>query len=134
MFGFVDKKQNVIFIPTVKTADAARYVAFPSKARVTAVKVVADATLAAHDTNYCTLTVKDVGADGTGTSTICTITNKSTGGAGAWTAKYPVSGTIVTAADADIVAAGNVVEIAAAETGTLGADPNVAVTIEYVCE
>lgn len=129
MFGGLNVHTVAVECPTVKTGDVTKYVTIPTRARIVGAYLVASATLAAHADNTCTVTVTNLedGADGTGV--VATKVNSVAGGA--FTAGTPVAMTIGATETLKRVEAGEVLKITTVEAGTLGADPNITVSIAY---
>lgn len=111
---------GVTSIATTSTTD--EYVIAAKTGKVTAVKLLSLSGLAAHDSNYITPTVTNLGAAGSGTTALLTAsdanTTKATGGS-ALTANVVRSWTLTsTAADLNVTE-GDVLRIRATATGTL---------------
>lgn len=107
-------------IATTSTTD--EYVIAAKTGKVTAVKLLSLSGLAAHDSNYITPTVTNLGAAGSGTAALLAAsdanTTKATGGS-ALTANVVRSWTLSsTAADLNVTE-GDVIRIRATATGTL---------------
>lgn len=107
-------------IATTSTTD--EYVIAAKTGKVTAVKLLSLSGLAAHDSNYITPTVTNLGAAGSGTAALLASsdanTTKATGGS-ALTANVVRSWTLSsTAADLNVTE-GDVLRIRATATGTL---------------
>ena len=111
---------GVTSIATTSTTD--EYVIAAKTGKVTAVKLLSLSGLAAHDSNYITPTVTNLGAAGSGTAALLAAsdanTTKATGGS-ALTANVVRSWTLSsTAADLNVTE-GDVLRIRATATGTL---------------
>jgi hypothetical protein len=107
-------------IATTSTTD--EYIIAAKTGKVTAVKLLSLGGLAAHDSNYITPTVTNLGAAGSGTAALLATsdanTTKATGGS-ALTANVVRSWTLTsTAADLNVTE-GDVLRIRATATGTL---------------
>lgn len=111
---------GVTSIATTSTTD--EYVVAAKTGKVTAIKLLSLSGLAAHDSNYITPTVTNLGAAGSGTAALLAVsdanTTKATGGS-ALTANVVRSWTLSsTAADLNVTE-GDVLRIRATATGTL---------------
>ena len=107
-------------IATTSTTD--EYLIAQKTGKITAVKLVSLSGLAAHDSNYITPTVVNLGAAAAGTAAILAVsdanTTKATGGS-ALTANVVRSWTLSSTAPDLLVTEGDVIRIRATATGTL---------------
>lgn len=107
-------------IATTSTTD--EYIIAAKTGKVTAVKLNSLSGLAAHDSNYITPTVVNLGAAASGTAAILAVsdanTTKATGGS-ALTANVVRSWTLSSTAADLLVTEGDVIRIRATATGTL---------------
>lgn len=107
-------------------------IAMTKACKVKAIRITAGTTLAVDETNYITGTVaKRDGAGGSATTIGTRATNAA--GGGALTAMTPATATVITAASANVLAAGNVLTFKTADAGTT-TEPllTCAVTVEYI--
>jgi len=107
-------------IATTSTTD--EYIIVPKTGKVTAAKINSLSGLAAHDTNYLTFSITNLGADATGTAALLAATDanttKATGGS-AMTANTPRSLSLTsTAADLNVTE-GDVLRLRATSAATL---------------
>lgn len=107
-------------IATTSTTD--EYLIAQKTGKITAVKLLSLSGLAAHDSNYITPTVVNLGAAAAGTAAILAVsdanTTKATGGS-ALTANVVRSWTLSSTAADLLVTEGDVIRIRATATGTL---------------
>ena len=131
MFNALNVKQIVMQVDDVSATEVV-LIPFPSRARVTAVRTIRVAALAAHADNHITGTFLNIGAAGTDTDAVAAGFNTDSDNDDdiSYTALVPATHVVDTTYD--IMEAGDVFQATFTVGGTITGD--IAVVVEYVTE